>query len=181
MFRRILLVLLGVLLLLVVLAAGFGFYTVRRSFPRTEGEIRLSSLDGAVDIYRDSYGIPHIYATTTHDLFFANGYVHAQDRFWQMDFWRHISAGRLSEMFGESQLETDQFLRTLGWARIAEQEFAAMDAAEQAVLQAYADGINAYLAERQGSALSLEYGILKLLNSRIPARTLAAGAYAGLG
>jgi len=163
MFRRILLVLLGVLLLLVVVAAGFGLYTVRRSFPRTDGEIRQSSLDGAVDIYRDSYGIPHIYATTAHDLFFANGYVHAQDRFWQMDFWRHISAGRLSEMFGESQLETDQFLRTLGWARIAEQEFAAMDAAEQAVLQAYADGINAYLAERQGSALSLEYGILKLL------------------
>ena len=163
MFRRILLILLGVVLLLLILAAGFGFYTVRQSFPRTDGEISLSSLDGAVDIYRDPYGIPHIYATTAHDLFFSQGYIHAQDRFWQMDFWRHISSGRLSEMFGESQLETDQFLRTLGWARIASQEFAAMNASEQAVMQAYADGVNAYLAEHQGSALSLEYAVLKLL------------------
>jgi penicillin G amidase len=163
MLRRVLLGLLAVVLVLGIILVVYGFITVRRSFPQVEGDIRLSGLNAPVDVYRDKFGIPHIYATTTHDLFFTQGYVHAQDRFWQMDFWRHIGSGRLSEMFGESQLETDQFLRTLGWVRIAQQEFAAMTPAEQAILQAYADGVNAYLADHQGSALSLEYAILKLL------------------
>ncbi len=163
MLRRILAGILAVILVLIIILVVFGFITVRRSFPQVDGEIRLSGLNAPVDIYRDRFGIPHIYASTSHDLFFAQGYVHAQDRFWQMDFWRHIGSGRLSEMFGESQLKTDQFLRTLGWARIAQQEFAAMSPAEQAILQAYADGVNAYLADHRGSALSLEYAILKLL------------------
>jgi hypothetical protein len=87
----------------------------KKSFPQIDGEIQAAGLDGPVDIYRDAMGIPHIYASHAHDLFFAQGYVHAQDRFWQMDFWRHIGSGRLSEMFGEGQVETDMFLRTLGW------------------------------------------------------------------
>jgi penicillin amidase len=116
-----------------------------------------------VDIYRDAFGVPQIYASTQHDLFFAQGYVHAQDRFWQMDFWRHIGSGRLSEMFGESQLETDQFLRTLGWARVVQQELASLDPQSLDILEAYAKGVNAYLSDHQGSQLSLEYAILKLL------------------
>lgn len=163
MFRRILSGVLAVILVLGIVLVVYGFITVRRSFPQVNGEIHLAGLNAPVEIYRDRFGIPHIYASTTHDLFFAQGYVHAQDRFWQMDFWRHIGSGRLSEMFGESQLETDQFLRTLGWARIAQQEFAAMTPEEQAILLAYADGVNAYLADHRGSALSLEYAILKLL------------------
>jgi penicillin amidase len=164
MLRKILLGLLGIILLLVVLGIIFGIFTVRRSFPQISGEIQMAGLDGPVDIYRDQYGIPHIYASTPHDLFFSQGYVHAQDRFWQMDFWRHIGSGRLSEMFGESQLETDQFLRTLGWSGIAQQEFATMTPDEQAIMLAYADGVNAYLADHEGASLSLEYAILKLLN-----------------
>src|SRR4030042_655227 len=116
-----------------------------KSFPQIDSEISVAGLDGPVDIYRDQMGIPHIYASTTHDLFFAQGYIHAQDRFWQMDFWRHIGSGKLSEMFGESQLATDKFLRTLGWARIAQQELYEMTPGETALLQAYADGVNAYL------------------------------------
>jgi penicillin amidase len=108
-------------------------------------------------------GIPHIYASSLHDLFMAQGYVHAQDRFWQMDFWRHIGSGRLSEMFGDKQVETDSFLRTLGWRQIAEQEVASYDAESLAVLDAYAEGVNAYLVDHQGTAISLEYGILKIL------------------
>jgi acyl-homoserine lactone acylase PvdQ len=65
-----------------------------------------------VDIYRDDLGIPQVYASSLHDLFMAQGYLHAQERFWQMDFWRHIASGRLSEMFGETQVETDSFLRS---------------------------------------------------------------------
>jgi len=91
----------------------------KQSFPQIDGTIHLQGLDGAVDIYRDTMGIPHIYASSIHDMFFAQGFVHAQDRFWQMDAWRHIGSGRLSEMFGKSQNDTDSFLRTLGWRQTA--------------------------------------------------------------
>jgi penicillin amidase len=172
--RRILIRAGSVLLILVVLFSAFGFYLTRsyipntlapQSFPQTDGEIHLKGLDGSVDVYRDGMGIPHIYATTLHDLFMAQGYVHAQDRFWQMDFWRHIGSGRLSEMFGKSQVQTDEFLRTLGWRQIAEQEWQDLDPESQAILNAYTEGVNAYLADHQGTSLSLEYGVLKLLNA----------------
>ena len=161
--RGTLIVILSALLIICVVAAVLGSATVRRSFPVKDGEIQLSALDAPVEIYRDSSGVPHIYASTEHDLFFAQGYVHAQDRFWQMDFWRHVGSGRLAEMFGESQLDTDKFLRTLGWARVAQEELATLDPAAIKVLDDYAAGVNAYLDDHQGSELSLEYAILKLL------------------
>ena len=111
-----------VLLVVVVVASTFVAWTVRRSFPQTSGTIALAGLSAPVDVLRDERGIPHVYADTPEDLFFAQGFVHAQDRFWEMDFRRHITAGRLSEMFGEGQVETDTFLRTLGWRQVAEQE-----------------------------------------------------------
>ncbi len=151
------------LAILAILLSAFGVVTARRSFPQTNGEIQLSGLDGPVDVYRDNMGIPHIYAASLHDLFMAQGYVHAQDRFWQMDFWRHIGSGRLSEMFGDTEVETDTFLRTLGWRQVAEQELASYDPESVAILDAYAEGVNAYLADHQGTAISLEYGILKIL------------------
>ena len=157
-------VLVGVLLILIALSSVAGYRTVHRSFPQTAGEIHLAGLDGQVDVYRDEFGIPQIYATSEHDLFFAQGYLHAQDRFWQMDFWRHIGSARLSEMFGKDQVDTDKFLRTLGWDRIAQQELDSIDPTSLAILTAYADGVNAYLADHQGSALSLEYAVLKLLS-----------------
>jgi len=164
LLRRILIGVVVVLALLIVVIAVWLPLSIRSSFPQIDGEVRLSSLDAPVDIYRDAFGIPHIYAQTTHDLFFAQGYVHAQDRFWQMDFWRHVGSARLSEMFGASQVETDTFLRTLGWARVAQQELDALDPDTLVILNDYANGVNAYLDERQGGALSLEYVILKLLN-----------------
>ncbi len=150
-------------LLLVVVAVGiFGFFLVRRSFPQVEGQIEAAGLDGVVEVIRDADGVPHIYAGTSHDLFFAQGYVHAQDRFWQMDFWRHIGAGRLSEMFGDGQVETDLFLRSLDFTGIAEQELALMAEEHRAIVVAYADGVNAFLATRSPSQISLEYAILPL-------------------
>jgi penicillin amidase len=131
-----------------------------KSFPQIEGELGVSGLDSPVDIYRDGMGIPHIFASNLHDLFFAQGYVHAQDRFWQMDFWRHIGSGRLSEMFGKGQVETDTFLRTLGWRQVAEQEYAGLGAEPRAILDAYTAGVNAYISERGPVDLSLEYLIL---------------------
>lgn len=154
-----------VLLVLSVVLGVLGAITVRRSFPQLSGEIQVPGLDKPVEIVRDAFGVPHIYASTRHDLFFAQGYIHAQDRFWQMDFWRHIGSARLSEMFGASQVETDQFLRTLGWARVAQKELEQLDADSLAIFTSYADGVNAYLKAHMGSALSLEYAILKLLNA----------------
>ncbi|MBS1249539.1 MAG: Acyl-homoserine lactone acylase QuiP [Chloroflexi bacterium] len=165
---RILLIVLVILILLGAAAAGFGPILVRNkaveSFPQVEGEIQVAGLDGPVDVYRDSYGIPHVYASTHHDLFFAQGFVHAQDRFWQMDFWRHQGAGRLSELLGKSTLETDKFLRTLGWERVAKQELELLDEESYATLVAYSAGVNAYLAEHQGPDIALEYAFLPLLN-----------------
>jgi penicillin amidase len=161
---RLFAVLGGILIILIVVISLAGYRLVRSSFPQHAGEIHLAGLDGPVDVYRDEFGIPQVYATSEHDLFFAQGYLHAQDRFWQMDFWRHIGSARLSEMFGADSLDTDQFLRTLGWARVAQQELASLDPASMDILTSYADGVNAYLANHQGSALSLEYAILKLLS-----------------
>ncbi|MCP6717819.1 penicillin acylase family protein, partial [Klebsiella pneumoniae] len=73
-------------------------------------------------VQRDASGVPTITAESSHDLFFAQGFVHAQDRFWEMDFRRHLTSARLSELFVESQVGTDTFLRTLGWRDVAEQE-----------------------------------------------------------
>ena len=152
-----------VLLMLGLLLVGFATYTVRQSFPQESGTIQLPGLKAEVQIQRDQWGIPHIRADNSHDLFMAQGYVHAQDRFWQMDFWRHLGSGRLAEMFGSSQVDTDKYLRTMGWARVAQQEIQQMNAEMTAYLQAYADGVNAYLAH-QVSAPSLEYTVLKFLN-----------------
>ncbi len=156
--------LLFVFLCLILLLAAFLVFSIRRSFPEIEGEVRLSGLKTSVEVIRDKYGVPHIYAGNRDDLFRAQGYVHAQERFWQMDFWRHTGKGRLSELFGKSQLETDQFLRMMGWARIAREEEKLLDDISLAILKAYSEGVNAYLADHQGSKLSLEHGILQLTN-----------------
>ena len=154
----------GVLIALVLILAIFIVATVTRSFPKTSGRIILSGLNGPVLIYFDEYNIPQIYANTRHDLFFAQGYIHAQERFWQMDFYRHIGAGRLSEMFGHAEVRTDSFIRTLGWPEVADQQFQHMDVESQQGLADYSAGINAYLEDHHGTQLSLEYGFLRLMN-----------------
>jgi len=152
------------LTVLALIAAGVVLWHVQRSFPQLEGEIALPGLEAEVTVLRDDLGIPTIVADTSEDLFFAQGFVHAQDRFWEMDFRRHVTAGRLSELFGASQLSTDRFLRTLGWHEIAAQEVDALDDRERGYYDAYAAGVNAYLADHQGSAASLEYAVLGLQN-----------------
>lgn len=155
---------LAVIVVVALVAAGLGVWTVQRSFPTTSGTIEAAGLTNDVTVQRDEHGIPTITAETTDDLFFAQGYVHAQDRFWEMDFRRHMTSARLSELFGESQLGTDTFLRTLGWHRIAEQEVEALSSETRTYYDAYANGVNAYLAENSGSELSLEYAVLGLQN-----------------
>ncbi|MBT3239837.1 MAG: penicillin acylase family protein [Chloroflexi bacterium] len=160
-------ILIGVALL-ILLAVLYGWWRwpslVNASFPQLEGEIQLAGLDGPVEVYRDSMGVPHIFASTEHDLFMVQGYVHAQDRFWQMDFNRHVSTGRVSELMGKITLDQDKFLRTLGWERVALQELEELDQETLGIFNYYSSGVNAYLEEHAGTEISLEYLFLNLLN-----------------
>jgi penicillin G amidase len=150
---------LAVLLVVVIVTA---VWAVSRSFPQTEGEVSLPGLRSQVRVLRDDYGVPQIYADTSEDLFYAQGYVQAQDRFFQMDFRRHATAGRLAEMFGPDALETDLFVRTMGWREVAEREFALLDADTRRYLEAFSAGVNAYIDDRRPSEISLEYTVLGL-------------------
>jgi penicillin amidase len=143
---------------------GLSLWTVQRSFPQTDGEVSLDGLAADVVVSRDAAGVPSIEADNALDLFMAQGFVHAQDRFWEMDFRRHVTSGRLSELFGSGQIATDRFVRTLGWRAVAEQEVAALDAVSLSYYEAYARGVNAYLASRGGADLSLEYAVLGFQN-----------------
>nr|WSX51475.1 penicillin acylase family protein [Streptomyces sp. NBC_00974] len=158
-----------VLVLVLALFAGLGYGaywsvdSVRASFPQATGSLQVPGLAGTVDVKRDARGIPQLYADTDADLFRAQGFVHAQDRFWEMDVRRHMTSGRLSEMFGAGQVETDAFLRTLGWRQVAQQEYdTKLSADTKKNLQAYADGVNAYLKGKSGKDLSVEHAALKL-------------------
>jgi penicillin G amidase len=149
------------LVLLLVAATVLVVVMVRRPLPQTTGEISVPGLHGSVEVIRDANGIPQIYADTTADLMRAEGYVHAQDRFYEMDIRRHITAGRLSELFGSRTLETDKAIRTMGWRRVAEQELALVQPDTRAALEAYADGVNAYLDTHNPSQISVEYTLLR--------------------
>ncbi|MEU2449944.1 penicillin acylase family protein [Streptomyces sp. NPDC012765] len=162
-----------VLVLALVAGLGYGAYWsvdgVRASFPQTTGQLKVPGLTGTVEVKRDARGIPQLYADSDDDLFRAQGFVHAQDRFWEMDVRRHMTSGRLSEMFGSGQVETDAFLRTLGWRQVAQAEFDTKLSPEtKKYLQAYADGVNAYLKGKSGKDLSVEHAALELSDDYRP-------------
>ncbi len=158
---KILLGLLAFVLLIGLAAGGVGVYTVRSQFPQISGSAKLAGLTGSVEVIRDKFGVPHIYADTPQDLFRAQGFVHAQDRYFQMEFWRRIGQGRLAELFGVSALKQDKFIRTVGWHRTAAQEAQSMDASLRTVLESYAAGVNAYALNNTGK-LGLEFKVLGL-------------------
>lgn len=152
----------GSVVLALLLAIGTGSYAYLWSgLPKTEGTQSLNGIQKPIDIARDQNGVPHIFAQTDADAFFALGFVHAQDRLWQMEVNRRIGQGRLSEVFGEKALETDRFIRTLGLYRRSQADFAFLDPATQHMLIQYAKGVNAYLNSRTG-ALPPEFILLNV-------------------
>lgn len=163
---RVLFILIGAVLVLGVALAAVRFVLIPRNFPTLEGTVRLEGLDGPVEVYRDNLGIPHLYASSEHDLLMAQGFVHAQDRFWQMEFQRRIGSGRLSELLGEATLETDRFIRTVGWHRTAAEEVELLEGQDRELLEAYAAGVNAYLELHRGP-LGLEFTVLGLIGEPI--------------
>ncbi|GIX47359.1 MAG: peptidase S45 [Candidatus Tectimicrobiota bacterium] len=129
----------------------------RCRLPRLSGCQALPGLLGRVEVLRDRWGVAHLYASNDHDLFFAQGLVHAQDRLWQMELSRRLATGRLSELFGELTLHTDRTIRTLGLPQLAAADWQGLDEALRAALLAYAAGVNAFL---QQGPLPLECWLL---------------------
>lgn len=154
--RRILTLVVTLLLVLMLAVGGWLVYAIRASMPTVAGTFKVSGLNGPVQVYRDHFGIPQIYADSSHDLFFAQGYVHAQDRFAQMEFSRRFASGRLAEVFGSLALEPDRFVRIMGWPRVVEKEVALLDDNTRTILQAYADGVNAYISSHDHLGLEFE-------------------------
>ncbi len=132
---------------------------IRAAIPQTSGTIQVAGVNAPITVTRDAYGVPHIDASDQHDLFFAQGYVTAQDRLFQMEFNRRVAAGRLSEIFGASVVPTDEFLRTLGLTRTAQADVDALPSDLHAELDAYTQGVNAYISTHMNS-LPLEFRVL---------------------
>jgi penicillin amidase len=116
---------------------------LRGTLPKLEGVVELPGLERPVEVLRDRFGVPQIFAENERDMFFAQGYVHAQDRFFQMELGRRAGHGRLSELLGESTLEFDRLSRTVGFHRIASSSVENGSPETLRVLEAYSAGVNA--------------------------------------
>ena len=149
----------AVLLALIVAVSLFLRHLVVKSFPVTEGTLTARGLEREVQVVRDRLGVPHIRAANEHDMFFAVGYVHAQDRLWQLDLIRRAGQGRLSEIFGSKTVEFDKLFRTIGIARVATEIEHALHPESKALLVAYADGINAFIRDNE-KRLPVEFDML---------------------
>ena len=136
LFRRAV----SVVFTLLMVGLAIGYWALRTSLPMTDGEIVLAGLDSEIEILRDTNGVPHIYAASEAATYFGLGFVHAQDRLWQLEASRRLGAGRLSEILGPRSLDIDRFFRTLGIYRMAARGFAVLDRDTKAAYEAYAEG-----------------------------------------
>ena len=163
--------------------AGLGalwYQLLRRPLPSGSGSKRVEGISAPVEIARDRWGVPHVTAQSREDLWFGQGFCHGQDRLWQMDFYRRVTAGRLSEIAGPDGLPIDRLLRTFGLRRTAEREEAALDPGFRAKLDAYCAGVNA--AAAASTALPFEFQLLRLpFEPWRPADQLAIGKLLAFG
>ncbi len=147
--------------LLAAIAVGGAYVYLRRSLPQLDGTTTIAGISAPIDIVRDADAIPHIFAANKLDGLFGLGYVHAQDRLWEMEFQRRIGFGRLSEVLGAATLPQDRFLRTVGFGRAARAAWASTpDWAKQQV-NAYVAGVNAFISAHHGSELPPEFSLLR--------------------
>lgn len=130
---------------------------LHRPLPDVRGDLVVDGVGAPTEILRDRYGIPHIRAASRADAIFALGFVHAQDRLWQMEVQRRAAAGRLSEALGPAALPTDRFMRTVGFARAADDALGSLDPGSRAWIDAYVNGVNAFLARTSGWRLPVEF------------------------
>ncbi len=140
--------------------AAYAYLVARSALPQLDGRLQVSGLSAPVTVTRDTHGVPAIEAESLEDLFFAQGYVTAQDRLWQMDVMRRFGAGELSEILGESTLQLDREQRILGLRAAARKSLATTNPRDRSYFEAYARGVNAYIATH-GERLPIEFRILK--------------------
>lgn len=169
------------LLVLIVLAfvIGFTLYSriSNRAVPDYNKDITIQGLIAPVEVYRDSFAIPHVYAQNEHDLYLVTGYLLAQDRLWQMDLLRHVTEGRLSEIFGADYVQTDMLLRSLRFGRKSEMIFSEMDSTTRMIIEAFAEGVNQYI-DQNYKRLPPEFAILRYKPEKwVPANTLNLVGY----
>jgi penicillin amidase len=149
------------LLLLALIAAVWWLYwTARSPLPQLDGSVAVPGISSKVRVLRDGHGVPTIEAATLEDLFFAQGYVTAQDRLWQMDMMRRAAAGELSEVIGEDTVKMDREQRVLGLRQAAESAEKNISVRDRAYFDAYARGVNAFI-ESHRDRLSLEFRLMK--------------------
>ena len=158
--RMLVKALVAVLVVVAVVAAG-GRHYLRRSLPQIDGTITVAGASAPIDIVRDADAIPHIFAATKADALFGLGYVHAQDRLWQMELQRRIGFGRLSEVLGAAALPQDRFLRTVGFGRAAKSAWETTAPWAKQQIESYVAGINAFIATHHGAGLPPEFTLLR--------------------
>lgn len=154
----------AVLLLMTVLP-GCSKILVEKGFPQTDGDITGLELTAVVELFRDEFGIPHVYAQNKKDLFFAQGFLHAQDRLWQMEVYRRLVSGTLSEIAGEKLVEMDEWSRLLGLAPMVDAMSKTLEGDELEMAQAYINGVNAFI-EKNDDNLPIEFRSMKFSPAR---------------
>src|SRR5262245_52107081 len=159
--RRILIRTLAALVLILAIIAGSVYLYLRQSLPAFSGDVPVAGISGPIEIVRDANAIPHIFAATKLDAFYGLGFVHAQDRLWQMEFQRRIGHGRLSEIFGGATVRQDRFLRTVGFGRAARSAWERLPAEVKTQVDAYVAGVNAFIQTHRGRRLPPEFTLLR--------------------
>src|ERR1051326_5955024 len=157
---RVLLWLVVWMVVIVAGVSGYAYYVAYSALPQLDGQLKVPGLSGTGKVTRDGPGVPTIEALTSQDLFFAQGFVTAQDRLWQMDMMRRYASGELSEILGEDLVSGDREQRVLGLPAIAKKSLNTANARDRSIFEAYARGVNAYIAA-QGKHLPIEFGILR--------------------
>ena len=175
-FLKIFIGILGMILLITIVVIILGIRIVKKSLPKTTGTLVVQGLQAPVQVYRDAFGVPHIFARNETDLFFAMGYVVSQDRFWQMELNRRAATGNLSEIFGSKTVEIDRLIKTIGIPKIANESAVNISSQSKAILNAYAAGVNAYL-EKNKNNLPIEFVLLQYQSPPEPWRIEHSLAY----
>jgi penicillin amidase len=145
MLKKVAIILVAILIVVAGITTWAYYHFIRSPLPITQGELKIEGLHAPVEVFRDAWGVPHIYAQDHHDLFFAQGFVQAQDRLFQMEINRRLASGRLSEIIGPEAVPVDRFLRTFGIMRASRAEYPTYVQADKEILQAFSDGITAFI------------------------------------
>ncbi|MFZ5517114.1 MAG: penicillin acylase family protein [Candidatus Zhuqueibacterota bacterium] len=156
---KVILVILGMAILILIITLVIGVRLLKKSLPQTTGTVEIQGLRQPVRVIRDHHGLPHIFAENSDDLYFAMGYVVAQDRLWQMDINRRSALGTLSEIYGKSTLSYDRFIHTIGLPSIARNLTESLSPESKKILTSYADGVNAFITTHFDQ-LPIEFAVL---------------------